>query len=109
MIPILRIGRRTYAFKKAEDASRVLALVAAAQPVEMVFHYKKARYFYHPRETESERTSPEIGLELIQPSQLCEPFSESPDEQPENPPPLRRGRMLTAKSAPRLLNPGGAA
>lgn len=107
MIAILKIAGKIYAFKKAEEASRVLTLLAGAQELEQTFHWKKSAYFYHPPAPDSLRPRPETSLEMIDPRQITEPFSNDRGEQPDEPTPLAGGRRLPARVAPRQIT-GGA-
>lgn len=107
MIAVLTIGGRHYAFKKPEEASRVLTLLAGAQRLEQTFHWKKSAYFYHPPSPESPTHSrPETTLEMVHPSRITEAFSDDQADQPDDPQPLNRGRQLTARVAPRQITGG---
>lgn len=108
MIAILTIGGRHYAFKKPEEASRVLTLLAGAQELEQTFLWKKSAYFYHPKASDSPAHSrSETCLEMIHPSRITEPFSDDGKDQPDEPTPLVERRRLPARVAPRQIT-GGA-
>lgn len=107
MIAVLTIGGRHYAFKKPEEASRVLTLLAGAQQLEQTFHWKKSAYFYHPKAAESlAHSRSETTLEMVHPSRITEAFSDNREDQPDEPQSLNCGRQLTARVAPRQITRG---
>ena len=109
MIPVLTIGARHFAFKKTEDAARVLTLLAAAQETTTTYHYKKSQLYFHTLPLGHSSGTSSVSLEMIAPNRFVEPFSENPQQQPDDIQPLCGLRRLPAKSMPRQLNPGGAA
>ncbi len=108
MIAVLTIGGRHYAFKKPEEASRVLTLLAGAQQLEQTFHWKKSAYFFHPKAPESLAHSHSgTTLEMVHPSRITEAFSDHRGDQPDEPKPLAAVRRLPARVAQRQIT-GGA-
>lgn len=109
MIPVLTIGAKHFVFKKTDDAARVLTLLAAAQETATTYHYKKGQLYFHTLPLGHSDRSSTVSLEMIPPNRFVEPFSQDPQQQPDDIQPLCGIRRLPAKSMPRQLNPGGAA